>query len=90
MNSLRTTGSSSTVFTDEELEVLEVALICYRNQLAADAVHEPMGSITGQYTSEGERFVHWAFVAQDLMLKLGIDPAEDEYSLEGMNSAEEE
>lgn len=67
-------------FTDVELDVLEVALTCYRNQLAADAMAEPIGSVSGRYTTEGEQFLRWAFTAQDLLLRFDIDPAESQYT----------
>jgi len=68
-------------YTDEELEVLEVALMCYREDLARDAAKEPMGDVSGRYTAFGEALIRRAFVAQDLMLKLGIDPIEHEFQL---------
>ena len=68
-------------FTDEELEVLEVALMSYREDLTRDAIKEPMGDVSGRYTSVGEALIRHAFVAQDLMLRLGIDPVEHEFQL---------
>jgi len=61
--------------TDDELQVLEVALMCYREQLAQDAEREPYDA------DMKDTLYRWAFVAQDVMLKLNIDPAETEYKL---------
>jgi hypothetical protein len=62
------------MFTDDELQVLETALMCYRETVAKDAAREPDEDIKVCLN-------RWAFVAQDLMLKLDIDPVEPEYEM---------
>lgn len=61
-------------FTDDELLILETALMCYRNQVIEDAGHEP-DLETALLLAE------WAFKASELMLKLDIDPVEASYEL---------
>lgn len=66
-------------FTDDELQVLETALRGYVSDLARDAQREPDEDTK-------DILYAWAFVAQDVMLKLHIDPAEPTYELPDSNS----
>lgn len=70
---------SDSEFTDDELSVLETALRGYVSDLSRDAQREP-----DEDTKQA--LYAWAFVAQDVMLKLHIDPAEPSYELPDSNS----